>query len=251
MIEMLIPYCVSSCFLANTHSVIVILINYSSYWYQKGPRRTRNENWTDMNGLLIIWFCSSVVGKIHSQETVVSYALNAQSARIPPLDRRPAVVQDINRQLESSAPTRVIEILVQPAGVELYRPQLFDGNSFNLPQSTVRPNQAQRTRLASKRITETMEGTDNSNTLNTPTESPSISMELNKEKPKKLTRPATLPLPTGNETVSSKKSTIAKDLPPTTNVTFDERSSFTGDQCPTGFVKLNGTCVKTDWLLLW
>ncbi|KAJ0179528.1 hypothetical protein K1T71_005240 [Dendrolimus kikuchii] len=193
-----------------------------------------------MIGLLIIWLCSSVVGKIHGQEAVVSYVINAQSARISPLDRRPAVIQDINRQLQSSAPTRVIEILVQPAEVELYRPQSFHGNGFNLPQSTVRPNQAQRTQSVSQKITESMEATNNSsiahNSSTIGDNSVIKNMELNKDKPNmKLTRPDSLPLPTGNgTTVTSKKSAIAKDLPPA-NVTLDERSSFTGDACPTGF----------------
>lgn len=31
-----------------------------------------------------------------------------------------------------------------------------------------------------------------------------------------------------------------------TVVTFDERSNFDGDQCPTGYVKINGKCVERD-----
>lgn len=31
-----------------------------------------------------------------------------------------------------------------------------------------------------------------------------------------------------------------------TQVELDERSSFDGDQCPTGFVKVNGKCVEAD-----
>ncbi|PZC79879.1 hypothetical protein B5X24_HaOG215747 [Helicoverpa armigera] len=205
-----------------------------------------------MSALLII-FATIAVGKIHGQEPVVSQVTNVRPSSVPAFYRRPVYLQEHSAFGTSQPPPRLYTNAPRPADREL--PRITSGINLNLASSTVGQNQPQRKLFVSKVPNEKNRPLNGTITMNTEYNVKEndvyedITFEKNKP-PGSATNPGIL-----QESHNVKIENVTKVKPVNENITndgivpkvsLDERSSFNGNECPVGFVKVNGQCVKAD-----
>lgn len=201
-----------------------------------------------MSELLILALL--IVGKIHSQEVVVSEVNNnLRDLRAPAFDRRPVPYQEYMGLRTSRPPLRLYTNPPRPADRDL--PQ-----KVNLPL-TVRENQPERKLFVSSEIKDKMNrpSYNNNPVNNTEYYSNDVYEDIyfdNNRTPESVIKPAIT-----QKTVNMKSVNVTTVKPDFVNanipnnrsipeISLDERSSFNGDPCPVGFAKINGQCVKAD-----
>lgn len=209
-----------------------------------------------MSALLII-FATMAVGKIHGQEPVVSQVTNVRPSSVPAFYRRPVYLQEHSASGTSQPPPRLYTNAPRPADREL--PRITSGINLNLASANVGQNQPQRKLFVSSKVpnekNRPLNGTITMNNTEYNVKENDVYEDITFEKNKpsgSATNPGIL-----QESHNVKIENVTKVKPVYANgnitingivpkVSLDERSSFNGNECPVGFVKVNGQCVKAD-----
>lgn len=179
--------------------------------------------------VLLIALLVTAVGKFHAQEPVASLLINAKSA-ITALNRKQTGgVSEISREL-------------QPPPFRASTVYISDHNSLH---------QAIRSNDEINRAYLTTNIYDMSSHKSNKTPSEDVKDHINgttisggeiSTQPSKPNVPKSMNYEIENKDEGKKNSININGI----EVTFGERSAFTGDQCPTGYVKVNGKCVEEE-----
>lgn len=202
-------------------------------------------------------------GKTLCQESVIIQRFTSEAT--PVLSSREYSTRDFNRPLQLQPTIR--PFLYTRQSTEKFKDLVYSRNNPNRTIATQPAivNQQKRRVLISRVITQRV----NQNQLvNTPTvtrvsTSPQVNMDVydkvkfEEDPPIEINsvnsngtalrnvnpQPSTVSENTSKKPVTKPVTPAAGNL---TEVTLDERSSFDGDQCPTGYVRVNGMCVQPD-----
>lgn len=202
-------------------------------------------------------------GKTLCQESVVIQRFTSEAT--PVLSSREYSTRDFNLPLQLQPTIR--PFLYTRQSTEKFKDLVYSRNNPNRTIATQPAivNQQKRRVLISRVITQRV----NQNQLvNTPTvtrvsTSPQVNMDVydkvkfEEDPPIEINsvnsngtplrnvnpQPSTVPENTSKKPMTKPVTPAAGNL---TEVTLDERSSFDGDQCPTGYVRVNGMCVQPD-----
>lgn len=222
-----------------------------------------------MIGLLIIYHSLLAIGKIHGQEVIIPQIINVQFLSTVPLISRPAITSDPNLKIDAIQTVRIRSPMQRADYID--RTALKQtGSGLNLSQSlTVREDTLPR-RFSTQKVPDRMnrhptDGSPANTSVGNTTGNASDNRNSVEENPKPVTNLEQVPKMNRNETRQDKtpfvlpavmNATVVNLVTNKTSfhpvdkngtkVTFDERSSFDGDQCPTGYVKVNGKCVEAD-----
>lgn len=213
-----------------------------------------------MSELLIV-FALLAVGKIHGQEAVVLQITNLRPLHVPAFDRRPVPYQEreYSDHGTSQPPPRLYTN--PPRSDDRDLPQKPNGSgNLNLLALTVNENQLKRKLFVSSKIPEKMNQPLNVSEYSDPVNyteylSNDVYEDIrfeNNRTPGYVVKPAVK-----KTTVNVKSENVTTSKPAFVNtnmsnngsvpgITFDERSSFSGDPCPAGFARVNEKCVKAD-----
>lgn len=218
---------------------------------------------------LLILLSTFAIGKIQGQEVIIPPIINVQF--LPPLiplhsRAQPIIIAPDQNWQKGAITTVVVQNSVQRAA---YIDQL--STSQGLSPSTVREDALKQSfpaqkpdrmsRPATDRSTATSVGNTSRNDIdndNARADLENVTKQVSKKQPSQLPEanqnatsadePLVLP-PVVNVTATdpATNETVFQPVDKNgTKVTFDERSSFDGDKCPTGYVKVNGKCVEAD-----
>lgn len=202
-------------------------------------------------------------GKTLCQESVVIQRFTSEAT--PVLSSREYSTRDFNRPLQLQPTIR--PFLYTRQSTEKFKDLVYSRNNPNRTIATQPAivNQQKRRVLISRVITQRV----NQNQLvNTPTvtrvsTSPQVNMDVYDKVKFEEDPPIEINSVNSNGTAlrnvnphpstvseNTSKKPVTKPVTPAagnlTEVTLDERSSFDGDQCPTGYVRVNGMCVQPD-----
>lgn len=202
-------------------------------------------------------------GKTLCQESVVIQRFTSEAT--PVLSSREYSTRDFNRPLQLQPTIR--PFLYKRQSTEKFKDLVYSRNNPNRTIATQPAivNQQKRRVLISRVITQRV----NQNQLvNTPTvtrvsTSPQVNMDVYDKVKFEEDPPIEINSVNSNGTAlrnvnphpstvseNTSKKPVTKPVTPAagnlTEVTLDERSSFDGDQCPTGYVRVNGMCVQPD-----
>lgn len=213
----------------------------------------------DMSELVIVLLLLAV-GKIHGQGTiaVVPPVLNIRLSVVPVYSNRPVSVQAYTGTRNSQPPPRLYTNPPRPDRNPDLPQNVEASGNLNLLLSTVRENQPKRKLIVSSKLPDKMNRPLNENDPlnNAINKNDYLSNDVYKDiDPDKNKTPEHAVKPQPNiaksENVSAVKpvnvdTNAMPDIAMLPKVSLDERSSFNGDQCPEGYAKVNGQCVKAD-----
>lgn len=215
----------------------------------------------DMSELVIV-FVLLAVGNIHGQGSfaVLPPVLNVRPSSVPVYSNRPVSVREYIGTRTSQPPPRLYTNPPRPADRNPDLPQKVEASgNLNLLLTTVRENQPKRKLFVSTKLPDNMnrplnENDPLNNTINKKEYlSNDVYEDIDHDKnrtPERGVKPFQ-PNTAKSENVSAVKpvnvdKNAMLDVAMLPKVSLDERSSFNGDQCPEGYAKVNGMCVKAD-----
>lgn len=198
-----------------------------------------------MSALLII-IAITAVGKIHGQEAVAFTSQAAYPRPLPSRNQRPVLHREYDRHQTTVPTTRLYTNSFRPSDDDTSE---SSGNyNINLTPPTVKGYEPRQKLYLSVRVPAEMNrpserAIDNGSQRN----SAEVKNDIKVMKSKLKNDNLNLVTPS-NETSKNATNVKLKDksneIPVV--VDLDERSSFSGDPCPPGFVRVNNECVKTD-----
>ncbi|CAH0669280.1 unnamed protein product [Spodoptera exigua] len=216
---------------------------------------------SDMSELVIV-FALLAVGKIHGQGAVAAVppVLYVRPSTVPVYSNRPVSVQEYIGTRTAPPPTRLYTNPPRPADRNPDFTQKVEASgNLNLLLSTVRENQPKRKLFVSSKLPDKMnrpldENDPLNNTINKKEYLSNDVYEdfnLDKNRTSENAVKPFQPYTPQSENVSAVKpvnvdKNYMLDIAILPKVSLDERSSFNGDQCPEGYAKVNGQCVKAD-----
>lgn len=242
-------------------------INTPCYLYKSSAKlsimfvKHTGKNSTMMRLLIILSLLA--IGKIHGQEVFIPQLINVQflspqAQLYSDHHRRPIIITpDQNWQIDTIQTARS-QNPMQRAAYTARFPSTQSDSGFNLHLQAAKEDTPKRSFSTQtlEKMSQPSESPSNASAGNTRRNNSDVISKENdpkpvfKSKPSQVTstneKPIVLPPmdvtgvnPATNETSQS----VNKNG---TKVTVDERSSFDGDNCPTGYVKVNGKCVEAD-----
>lgn len=196
---------------------------------------------------IVIALCLFTVGKIHSQDTVVSLTVETRRPFSPIPHRDPS------QHLQPPS-SRLFHNCGKLTNCQADNPRGENTNFVDHPPShTGKINQARPQLFMSRIVPEKMDKPliKNSSNPNATMHGRDVLEKIDSAEKKPageddLTPASVSQNVTPNSTIEVTQKSITATVAIPVNVTLDERSSFDGDQCPTGYVKIDGKCVEKD-----